>query len=87
MVEGIINNFKIGRHTKSSNQMIVIVPTVTSKEDAGKFVGKQVTFTTDGGRKISGEIKSSHGNKGALRVAFVTGMPGQAIGKKVEIQG
>jgi len=31
-------------------------------------------------------VRSPHGNKGALRVLFERGMPGQAIGTKVELQ-
>ena len=56
------------------------------EKEAEKYAGKKVTFTTPGKKKISGEIRSSHGNKGALRVLFEKGMPGQAIGKKVVVQ-
>lgn len=84
-MEGLISNFCRNRHTASSNQMVVIVKDVTDKEAASKLVGKKVTYDT-GKKKITGEIRSSHGNKGALRVLFETGMPGQAIGAKVSIQ-
>lgn len=64
--------------------MVVLVDGVSSKEAATKLVGKKVAWDT-GKRKIMGEVRSSHGNKGALRVLFETGMPGQAIGTKVDI--
>lgn len=67
--------------------MIVVVSDIDNIEKAAKLVGKKVTYETIAGKVINGEIKSSHGNKGALRVAFETGMPGQAIGQKVKIQG
>ena len=33
-----------------------------------------------------GKINAIHGNKGALRAVFETGIPGQALGKKVKIE-
>lgn len=83
-MEGVISNFKRNRHTTSSNQMIVLVDGVADKEAAAKLVGKKVTYDT-GKKKITGEVRSSHGNSGALRVLFETGMPGQAIGQKVAL--
>ncbi len=64
--------------------MIIIVDGVDSIEKAEKLVGKKVTYST-GNKEISGEVRSAHGNKGALRVLFETGMPGQAVGQVVNI--
>ena len=64
--------------------MVVIVKGVEDKEAAGKLVGKKIAYNT-GKRDITGEIRSAHGNKGAVRVLFETGMPGQAIGQKVSV--
>ncbi len=79
-------NFRSSRHRQVNNQMILKVDGVESKEEAEKLVGKSVTFTTDGGKEIKGEVRSAHGNKGAVRVLFEKGMPGQAITKKVSIK-
>ena len=79
---GTIINFRRGKHVTSSNQMIVKPESVSSKEDAVKLVGKKVTFNT-GKKDLVGKVASAHGNSGAVRVAFETGMPGQAIGQKV----
>ena len=84
-MEGIISNFRRARHHTYENQMIVIIESVKTLADAKKLVGKKVLWNT-GKKDLVGEIKSSHGNKGALRVLFETGMPGQAIGQKVKIQ-
>ena len=65
--------------------MIVKVPGVDSREEAEKLVGKIVSWNT-GKKDIIGKVASAHGNKGALRVIFETGMPGQAIGSKVIIK-
>jgi len=48
------------------------------------LIGKKVVYNT-GKKDINGEITSAHGNSGALLIRFETGMPGQAIGKKVII--
>jgi large subunit ribosomal protein L35Ae len=64
--------------------MIVHVDGVDSKEDAEELVGKDVSYNT-GKRSISGEVRAAHGNSGAIRVLFETGMPGQALGKQVDI--
>lgn len=84
-MEGLISNFCRNRHTTSPNQMVVLVKDLTTREAAAKLVGKKVIYNT-GKKDITGEIRSAHGNKGALRVLFETGMPGQAIAQKVTIQ-
>lgn len=84
-MEAIISNFRQGRHHTYDNQMIVVADSLNTKADAEKLVGKKVVWNT-GKKDITGEIRSAHGNKGALRVLFEIGMPGQAIGKKVTIQ-
>jgi len=84
-MEGVIVNFRCGRHTKSENQMVIVVKGIDKKEKTDKFMGKEVSWKSPAGKEIKGKITSSHGNKGALRVLFEKGMPGQAIGQKVEI--
>lgn len=83
-MEGTIVNFKRGRSETTDNQMIVHVSSVKTKEEAKKLVGKKVAYNT-GKKDMMGVVASSHGNSGALRVRFETGMPGQAIGQKVKI--
>ncbi len=84
-MEGVIVNFRIGRKTMSHNHMIVSA-NLENREVAAKLVGKSVVFTTPAKNQIKGKVASAHGNSGALRVIFEKAMPGQAIGKKVEIQ-
>ena len=85
-MEGIIVNYRRGRKTQTTNQMIVIIPDV-DKEKASKLVGKSAVYTCEGKNKkqIKGIVSAVHGNKGAVRVHFETGMPGQAIGGKISI--
>lgn len=84
-MEGIISNFRQGRHHTYGNQMVIISETLKNRADAEKLVGKKVTWHT-GKKDIVGEIRSAHGNSGALRVLFETGMPGQSVGQKVKIE-
>ena len=84
-MEGVIKNFKRGRKTQTTNQMIVYINEVKSKEDASKLVGKKVSWKSPADKEIKGEVRSAHGNNGAIRVLFEKGMPGQAIGDKVVI--
>ncbi|MBW2978472.1 50S ribosomal protein L35ae [Candidatus Woesearchaeota archaeon] len=84
-MEGIIVNFRRGRHTQKDNQMVISVSGY-DKEKAKGLVGKKVVWTSPAGKELKGKISSVHGNKGAVRAIFETGMPGQAIGSKVKIE-
>ena len=66
--------------------MIIVPSDSDSKEKAAKLVGKSVIWTSTAGKELKGEVRSAHGNNGAIRVLFETGMPGQAIGQKVKIE-
>lgn len=67
--------------------MIVEAPDCNTKEKASQFVSKTLVWTSPGKLKkqIKGTIKTTHGNKGLLRVHFEKGMPGQSINTKVII--
>ncbi|MDP2926133.1 MAG: 50S ribosomal protein L35ae [Nanoarchaeota archaeon] len=56
-----------------------------SKEDAKKFAGKEVVWTSPSGKKLKGKISDSHGNKGLVRAIFEIGLPGQARNTEVVI--
>ncbi len=40
-MQGIISNFKGGRHTQIMNQMIIVVDSLKNREEAAKLVGKK----------------------------------------------
>jgi len=85
-MEGVISNYKGSHKRKVMNQMIVLSDGVDTKEKAEKLVGKKVVWVSPAGKEIKGEVRSAHGNSGALRVLFETGMPGQALATKVKIE-
>jgi len=88
-MEGTIASFRMGRHTQYDNQMIMVVNGVDTKEKASKLMGKTVVWATPSKkekREIKGKITKEHGSKGAVRVLFEKGMPGQSITNKVRIE-
>jgi large subunit ribosomal protein L35Ae len=84
-MEGTIVNFRTARHHQKDNQMVVVAKDV-SKEKAKGLIGKTVVWTSPAGKEIKGKISALHGSKGAVRVLFEKGMPGQAVGAKVKIE-
>jgi len=85
-MEGVIASFKRGRHTQTDNQMIVKVKGIEKKDKAASLVGKTASWKSPAGKEIKGEVRAAHGNSGAVRILFESGMPGQAIGSKIEIK-
>lgn len=85
-MEGVIVHFRGSRRVKKGNQMIVLVDAVDNKEKASNLIGKKVVWKTSAGKQLIGQVAAPHGNSGALRVRFETGMPGQSIGTKVMIE-
>tara|TARA_Y100000034_G_C6715093_1_gene316075 strand:- start:233 stop:490 length:258 start_codon:yes stop_codon:yes gene_type:complete len=85
-MEGLITSYRRSKHCQTPNQVIVAVPSIDTKEKASELVGKKVTWTTPANNLITGEVRSSHGNSGAIRVLFEKGMPGQALATKVKIE-
>lgn len=85
-MEGTITNFRSGRHTQTTNQMIIVVEGVSDKEKAKELVGKKVVWKSPAGKELTGKVSAVHGNKGAVRALFETGMPGQSLSGKVSIQ-
>jgi len=85
-MNGTISNFRGSRHTQKGNQMIVLPEGVDSREKAEKLAGKTVTWASPAKKEIKGKITGAHGNKGAVKVLFEKGMPGQSIANKVKIE-
>ncbi|MFC1754410.1 50S ribosomal protein L35ae [Thermoproteota archaeon] len=85
-MEGVIANFRSGRTTQKDSHMVVQIAGVDSREKAEKLVGKKAVWKSPAGRPINGKIASAHGNKGAVRVLFERGMPGQSLGTKISIE-
>ncbi len=68
--------------------MVVIVPGVDTRDKAKPLLGKSAVWIAPGKQKtaIKGKVSSMHGNKGALRVVFERGLPGQSLGTEVKVE-
>lgn len=87
-MNGIISHFRGSHRRKKGNQMIVILPGIDNNDKAKSYVGKSAVWTAPGKQKtaIKGKISAVHGNKGALRIIFERGLPGQSLGTEVKIE-
>jgi len=85
-MEGVITSFRRGRHTVHGSQMIVQIKGVDKKEKTADLLKKSAVWTSPANKDIKGTILAAHGSKGAVRIKFDTGMPGQSVGQKVKIE-
>ena len=85
-MEGVISNYKRGRHTVHQKHCIIVFPGIETRKDANKLIGRTVIWNSPTGKDLKGIITRAHGNNGAVRAHFKkAGVPGQALGKKVKI--
>ena len=86
-MKAIIMSYRGSYKTQHPKQMVLKPAGVESKDEAAKLVGKTVTWVSPSGKKLEGKVSSSHGNSGAVRAIFAEkGLPGQALGKTVDIE-
>jgi len=87
-MNGIISHFRGSFRRKKGNHLIVVVPGLDNRDKAKALIGKKASWTTPGKEKkvIAGKISSAHGNKGAVRIVFEKGLPGQSLGEEVKIE-
>ena len=85
-MEGIIINYRGSHHTQKNRQMILVVKGIASKKAAENLAQKTVVWKSPAGKELLGEITQPHGVKGAVRVHFPKGLPGQAVGAAVEVR-
>jgi large subunit ribosomal protein L35Ae len=83
-MKGIILNFRLSKHNKNWNQVIVKVEGIENRKDASKLIGKKVILNIGNKKKI-GKVVKVFGNKGKVLVRFRKGLSGEAIMKEVEI--
>ena len=84
-MKATILSFRRGRHTQKTNQFLLEVSGVDSRAKASQLIGKRVLWTSPAKKEIYGKISQPHGNNGVLRARFSKGLPGSAVGTRVEI--
>ncbi len=86
-MEATIMNFRRGIHHQNQKQMILRV--AETKEEAEKYIGRKVIWSSEGKKavKIVGKISALHGRKGNVRAIFEEkGLPGQSLGCKIKVE-
>jgi large subunit ribosomal protein L35Ae len=83
-VRGRITNYRTGIKDQTSNECLIEFENVTSVGSACKLIGQKVTWT-NGTTKLIGKVRGAHGKNGMVKVRFVRGVPGQAIGTIVHL--
>ena len=84
-MKAAVLNYRRGRHTQTTNQFLLEVEGCDTKSLASGYIGKRVVWRSPAGKEIFGKITQPHGTKGVMRARFSRGLPGDAIGKRVEI--
>jgi large subunit ribosomal protein L35Ae len=83
-IYGTIVNYRIGIRTQNPKECLIQFAHLNSASLAGQIVNRKVVWK-QGDNKFIGKIAGSHGKKGVVKVKFQKGVPGQAIGTKVEL--
>lgn len=78
---GVIVNY----HIAYTKEVLVAVPGIKSKRDAGKLIGKKAVWVDEKGNKYVGVVSGLHGRKGTLKVKFKKPLPAKALAKPINI--
>ena len=84
MEKALFVNYAGGRH-KRNKQILVKIDQVDDKNKAAKYIERKVTWKSPSGNTLTGKIISVRGGNGLLKAVFRKGLPGQAIGKELNI--
>ena len=79
-------NYRTGIKAQMPRECLVQFTDVVSAATAGQLIGQKVVWKGEK-KKHTGRIVSLHGKNGIVRVRFKKGVPGQALGTKVELVG
>jgi ribosomal protein L35AE/L33A len=80
---GRITNYRIGIRSQTPKECLIEFKDMGSAA-AGQLVGRKVVWN-NGKDKFTGKVMGLHGRNGMVRVRFARAVPGQAIGKIVEL--
>jgi len=80
----LIVTYRRGPRTQRNSDVVVRIVGVNSAEEASRFIGKAITYTTPN-KVLKGKIVRVHGRSGSLLARFNPGLPGQALGTEATI--
>ena len=75
----------VSYHIAYTKEVLVKVPGVNSRKDAGKFMGKRAVWTDENGKKYIGKVSGLHGTGGTFTVKFKSPLPSKALAKPIAI--
>lgn len=78
---GIIVNY----HIAYTKEVLVAIPGIISKREAGRLIGKKATWTDEKGNKYIGFVSGLHGRGGTLKIKFKKPLPAKALAKLINI--
>jgi large subunit ribosomal protein L35Ae len=79
--KGVIVNY----HIAYTKEVLVDVPGINSKRDAGKLIGKKAIWTDEKGIAYTGLVTGLHGRRGTIRIKFKNPLPAKALAKAINI--
>lgn len=79
--KGVIVNY----HIAYTKEVLVSVPAIKSRRDAGRYIGRKAVWTDDKGNKYIGVVSGLHGKSGTLKVKFKRPLPSNALAKPINI--
>jgi large subunit ribosomal protein L35Ae len=85
-VYGTIVNYRIGIRTQMPKWCLIQIIGEGAVSKAGQLIGRRVVLKY-GKNSFNGRIISLHGKKGVVTAKFQKGIPGQALGARVELLG
>ena len=83
-IYGTIVNYRIGIRTQNPKECLIQFAHINSASIASQLINRKVVWK-QGDSKLIGKIAGSHGKNGVVKVKFQKGVPGQALGTKVEL--
>jgi large subunit ribosomal protein L35Ae len=86
LVYGKIVNYRIGIRTQMPKWCLIQIIGENTVSRAGQLMGRKVVLKY-GKNSFVGRIMSLHGKKGVVTAKFQKGIPGQALGARIELPG
>lgn len=87
MIEGDPKGIIVNFHIAYTKEVLVSIPGLKSKRDAGKLVGKKAIWVDEHGNKYVGLVTGLHGRSGTVKVKFKNPLPAKSLGKEIGIAG
>ena len=84
-MKAVILHFRGGRKNKKGNQFLIQIEGIDTRAKAAQVIGKKLVWKSPADKEIHGKITQPHGNNGVIRARFTRGLPGDVLGKTIEL--